>query len=285
MLLRRGIRCSSTQAKKLVSAYFEKPKPSSSPLGEDALFIAPNACGVADGVGGWKAENIDSGVYSRSLMKNCQSVLDRQPNITAGDLLQQAAKEVVEGTFGTCTACILTTDLAQNKAQVVNLGDSRFVYLRKSSLASIKGDGTVGGWQVVGQTRDQTWDFNAPFQIGKYPPGYAIDKVYTANDADVYDINSVQPHDLFVLATDGVFDNVFIKDMVQICNKVDKQAKNSSPEHFVSLLAEQIGQHSLACAKKEVGETPFSKYAKENGWMFLGGKMDDISVVVSLVVG
>lgn len=267
-------RCfSSARASKLVSAYFAKPKPNSSRLGEDALFISPNACGVADGVGGWGAENIDSGVYSRSLMKNCQDIVHRQPDIIAGALLQQAAGEVGEGIFGTCTACILTTDLAQSKAQVANLGDSRFVYLRKASP----------GWQVVGQTRDQTCGFNTPFQIGKYPPGSTAGKEFTANDADVYDIAPIQQHDLFVLATDGVFDNVFIKDMVQICNAVDKQA-NSCPEQFVSLLAEQIGQHSLACAKKEVGETPFSKYAKDNQVLFSGGKMDDISVVVSIVV-
>jgi protein phosphatase PTC7 len=53
----------------LVSGTYLRPKPSGSPLGEDALFTTPTAVGVADGVGGWRELKIDPGEYSRSLMQ------------------------------------------------------------------------------------------------------------------------------------------------------------------------------------------------------------------------
>lgn len=259
---------------KLVSAYYSQPKPNSK-LGEDALFISPHAVGVADGVGGWKQNNIDSGDYSRTLMKNCQDIVLRQPEVDARALFKQAVTQVGEGIFGTCTVCILTVNLHTCTAQVANLGDSRFVYLRRGD------DGKA--WGVVGQTKDQTCGFNTPFQIGKYPPGFGTTHEFTSEDADVYDMQHVQKNDLFVLATDGVFDNVFVKEVVAICDRVSSTQEREDKQEFVSQLAKQIGTYSLQCAKKTNGDTPFAQYAKVNNLKFTGGKMDDISVVVSLV--
>lgn len=190
-------------------------------------------------------------------------------------LFKQAVTQVGEGIFGTCTVCILTVNLHTCAAQVTNLGDSRFVYLRRD-------DSDGKAWDVVEQTKDQTCGFNMPFQIGKYPPGFDISREFTSEDADVYDMQHVKKNDLFVLATDGVFDNVFVKEMVAICDKVSSTQIEDKQE-FVSQLAKQIGTYSLQCAKKTNGNTPFAQYAKVNHRDFTGGKMDDISVVVSLV--
>ena len=39
------------------------------PLGEDAYFVSSDgrAIGVADGIGAWKQDNIDSGIYARNV--------------------------------------------------------------------------------------------------------------------------------------------------------------------------------------------------------------------------
>ena len=38
--------------------------------GEDAVFVTPWSVGCADGVGGWAARGIDSGLYARGLMRS-----------------------------------------------------------------------------------------------------------------------------------------------------------------------------------------------------------------------
>ncbi|KAF3652874.1 hypothetical protein T459_03125 [Capsicum annuum] len=56
----------------MVAGSFYIPKVNDEkPLGEDASFICvkEQTIGVADGVGGWAKKGIDSGVYSRELMK------------------------------------------------------------------------------------------------------------------------------------------------------------------------------------------------------------------------
>ena len=43
------------------------------PLGEDAYFVSEDgrAIGVADGIGAWKQDNIDSGIYAREVNGEC----------------------------------------------------------------------------------------------------------------------------------------------------------------------------------------------------------------------
>ncbi|KAH0682464.1 hypothetical protein KY290_021032 [Solanum tuberosum] len=53
---------------------FYIPKSNKVPLGEDAHFICieEEIIGVADGVGGWVKKGIDSGEYSRQLVRNAE---------------------------------------------------------------------------------------------------------------------------------------------------------------------------------------------------------------------
>ncbi|KAG5610007.1 hypothetical protein H5410_021288 [Solanum commersonii] len=56
---------------KMVTDSFYIPKSNKVPLGEDAYFICieEEIIGVADGVGGWAEEGIDSGEYSRQFVR------------------------------------------------------------------------------------------------------------------------------------------------------------------------------------------------------------------------
>jgi hypothetical protein len=42
-------------------------------LGEDAVFVAENAIGCADGVGQWAKHGVDAGVFARHFMEQCAS--------------------------------------------------------------------------------------------------------------------------------------------------------------------------------------------------------------------
>ena len=82
--------------------------------GDDAYFVAgEKAIGVADGVGQWREKGIDSGEFSRALMKASlmyatSSFSERK---SASSLLVSAAANVsAEKTLGSSTACVLTLD-------------------------------------------------------------------------------------------------------------------------------------------------------------------------------
>ncbi|KAJ1495761.1 hypothetical protein T484DRAFT_1761125 [Baffinella frigidus] len=58
--------------------------------GEDAFFVLTHdaghgsGCGVADGVGGWAEQGVDSGEYSRALMKEAHRHLEEQLSTSSG---------------------------------------------------------------------------------------------------------------------------------------------------------------------------------------------------------
>ncbi|XP_049388320.1 probable protein phosphatase 2C 55 [Solanum stenotomum] len=124
------------------------------PLGEDASFTCANkqAIGVADGVGGWAKKGIDSGVYSRELMKNAELAIQKQSSsssITTIDLMK-VLNEAFWNTKakGSSTACILS--LFDDTLHAINIGDSGFIVIRKGI--------------IVYKSKVQQSRFNCPFQ-------------------------------------------------------------------------------------------------------------------------
>jgi serine/threonine protein phosphatase PrpC len=74
----------------LATAWSSIPHPDKvSTGGEDALFAASHAVGIADGVGGWASQGIDAGQISRALMAAAEAIAARAPREhTALELLQ-----------------------------------------------------------------------------------------------------------------------------------------------------------------------------------------------------
>lgn len=80
--------------------------------GEDAYFSHPlGFLGVADGVYSWRAAGIDSGLYSKTLMKGAleradRAAIDKDP-VSSMDLFHAAVEEAVrQNAQGSSTACI-----------------------------------------------------------------------------------------------------------------------------------------------------------------------------------
>ena len=81
--------------------------------------------------------------------------------------------------------------------------------------------------------------------------------------------------DLFVLASDGLFDNLYQEDAMEII----KEHMNSSEEKIADALASEAQNKSMQ--KRYL--SPFSKEAQAQGYHMNGGKEDDITVVVGRV--
>jgi hypothetical protein len=154
-------------------AAFMIPKPTGSPLGEDAFAICDKrtAFAVADGVGGWAEEGVDAGLYSRALMSGCKSSLDFGATLAqALDAALAPAKRIK----GSSTAVL--ADIQGRTLSVLNVGDSGFIVLRQQARPSSKGKASLF---PVMRSYEQQYGFNFPFQLG-------TGSDLTAADAQMY---------------------------------------------------------------------------------------------------
>ena len=107
----------------------------------------------------------------------------------------------------------------------------------------------------------------------------------------------IQVGDIIVTATDGLWDNLFVKDIVALIeSSLKKQQELQSsrlqlPSKLESLLqnnnvAELIAKEASRVATDETTHTPtpFETEARKAGHYHSGGKLDDITVIFSVVV-
>lgn len=131
--------------------------------GEDAMFIQARDIGVFDGVGGWRDQGIDPGIYSRQLADGvsdyitmCRKV-DADADIDLAKALDVGAETcVLNKLTGSSTACIATLDEKIGSLRTINLGDSGLVMFRREG----------GNVKVSHKAEITTLGFNFPRQIG-----------------------------------------------------------------------------------------------------------------------
>jgi len=222
--------------------------------GEDAYFISEDmkVIGVADGVGGWGDIGVDPALYSRMLMASGKYSADCTPTYSRDPLQIMAdAYENSSEIQGSSTCCIVLLDGYVLKAS--NLGDSGFMVVR--------------GTDIAYRTKEQQHSFNFPYQLGTG----SADMPYHATCVTV----NIQPGDLVIVGSDGLFDNLYDDEIVEITSQA------TEPMTIAQLIARHA--HETACNKSII--SPFAKAARENGYpLATGGKLDDISVIVARVV-
>jgi len=153
---------------------------------------------------------------------------------------------------GSATCCIITIDGMQLCA--ANLGDSGFMVIR--------------GLDIVFRTKEQQHSFNFPYQIGTG----SADMPYHSQRLIV----DVQPGDLIICGTDGLWDNLYDEDIIKV-------VANASADP--ATIAQHIAHQAHVVANDKDIISPFSKSARSNGYpLATGGKLDDITVLVGRVV-
>ncbi len=250
--------------------------------GEDAYFIAntKTSAGVADGVGGWSEFGIDSGAFARELMNGCKNAAEEKNMKTASDILGYGFDSVTSP--GSSTACVISIT-ENNILQVANLGDSGFFLLRKEESRFDSGDRRSPPpieWAVAAATTEQLHSFNCPVQLGT-----------SSNDTvECADISAIELEvgDVTVCCTDGVLDNVWEDELAALCAESFKESDACEGDmEMMAESAETFCQNILNLAVTHSEDTerrsPFEANAKRWGFRYRGGKMDDITVVVSLV--
>lgn len=158
--------------------------------GEDAFFMHDKALGVFDGVGGWSNVGVDAGLYSKELARLTAEHVENGGPSTIVHALKCAT--ILNRAIGSSTACVV--GLNGDRMIGVNLGDSGLIVIR--------------GEVVVFKSEEQQHYFNCPYQVGTD----SLDTVDVGAPVDFV----LKDGDCVVMGTDGLWDNVFQKDVVDI---------------------------------------------------------------------
>jgi len=232
--------------------------------GEDAFFVAGASrsaavLGIADGVGQWSSFGVDPAVFSWELMNNCQAFAEKGETkplyILAHGFDQLATQGKVRA--GSSTACVASFDCSSGRLKVANLGDSGAIILNR--------DG-----KCVLETAPQQHGFNNPYQFMVAPEGFGD----MTCDADQYSVVA-QEGDILILATDGLFDNLWLDEVKSVVKALHDEEPGSIAEALV-ITARKRSHASQS--------SPFSHTCLENQIPHEGGKTDDITVVASRIV-
>ncbi|XP_042395064.1 probable protein phosphatase 2C BIPP2C1 [Zingiber officinale] len=220
--------------------------------GEDAYFVSSNSWfGVADGVGQWSLEGINAGLYARELMESCQRFVSKYEGCNPNEILVKSAAEA--SSPGSSTVLVGYFD--GQDLHVANIGDSGFIVIRNDT--------------VFRKSTPMVYGFNFPLQIerGEDPTRYI----------ETYKIG-LDEGDVIVTATDGLFDNLYEQEIAAIVFKsLQASLKPREVAEYLAKRAQEVGRSATA-------RSPFADAALASGYpMFTGGKLDDVTVIVSIV--
>lgn len=236
--------------------------------GEDAYTASKTLLAVADGVGGWASKGVDPGLFAKQLCRDIQSLYDKNSKETLKNILVEAVK--MNRNTGSSTACLASIDENSGLMKTTNLGDSGYVIWR------VVMNKDAVELQKVFRSKEQQYRFNFPYQCGTN-----CDLPYKAYDTEHQMLSHT---DLVVMGTDGLLDNVYDDDMKPCLTKqiAEKDAKIWLKDPTAA--AECIGQQAYVNGKNRNYDSPFAKGAREHGKRYMGGKEDDITVIVAQVV-
>lgn len=259
---------------------------------EDAHFLDAGMLGVADGVGGWRALGVDSGLFAGELMRECQNqTLDGwsvalRDSTAVESCLKPVAEEALCRTQAYGSATLLLGALYSDMLELLNLGDSRAILIRFHDQMP----------EIVLATTPMQHSFNTPFQVCKPLTSASKAALLQASspenfkqltrtlccrklindhvkEADVYKTR-VKPGDLLVLGSDGLWDNLFEQEILTYV------AEGYTAEEIARRLAKAAYMKSIGR-----GKTPFEVEATlaYGSCAWRGGKEDDITVIAAWI--
>jgi protein phosphatase PTC7 len=214
---------------------------------------------------------------------------------------------ISEGTQGSSTICVATLDKKLNQLSYSNIGDCGLMVLRHidSEIAGTLRDRQLPRHErktdlkIAYISQQQLRSFNLPYQLGfsKFTDEAELTSAFeTPTDADTASI-PVMPGDVIILATDGLYDNLDLTEIVEQVHKWELEyfpSKSTTGEDLrlpskkgnqaVQALSERLVKLARELSLMKDRDSPFAILAKENDIMWGGGMPDDTTVIVGRVV-
>jgi protein phosphatase PTC7 len=239
--------------------------------GEDTYFISENGnqFGVFDGVGGWAELGVNARDFSYRLMSNCKKVADAGVLTNPLEILKEGFnltnKQHIQGS---CTACVgvIRKENSNLFLDAINLGDSGLMVLSQK-VPEARHSIEAPTFEVKLKSAEQVHRFNFPFQLGSEGNSDKPER------GDKYS-TELNYGDVVIFGSDGLWDNVYEKDVVQLLN-----AKGASS---ATEIAETLAQETFKFSLSKTRTSPFMKEAKKFKMPYAApsGKTDDITVLV-----
>jgi len=266
--------------------------------------MSATAVGVADGVSTWSEMGVDPSIYPRDLMEQTVEYFATTDTLSSNDHVAYEAMHYGwsnADSEGASTAVVAALRVKQDDADgdagslmldVAVLGDSAVMVVGGTSLRS--DDGPASYFRTPAQLHGP----NCPYQLHSL-------EVFADSDtpamADLYEL-SVSRGDAVILASDGLFDNVFEHEIVDVLRSAYRQS-DGTPATVARLAATALVEEAARRREDESASTPWSEARAEEieenaadlpGWMSTivkttvttrvgGGKMDDITAAVCIV--
>ncbi|KAL8429592.1 hypothetical protein Efla_007449 [Eimeria flavescens] len=293
----------------LQCGFFLLPHPDKTQTGgADAYFICCRgegrgvAVGVADGVGEWDSFDLDPRLFAEELMQGCCAAAAAAEALEGETIEQRTLGVLRKGyahtrSFGSATALVVNHE-GGDRIGIANLGDSAVIVLRRQLWYQMT---------CVFRSREQQHQFNCPFQLSRLPRPSEYERLRasgkeallrllqnaavipedTPESASLCSV-SVMEGDLIILGTDGVFDNLFDFEICGIANLTlspfeARLLDNEAAATSATAVATAIGEAAAHRSRSLTAKTPFMRHARQEGSLFSGGKMDDITVLACWV--
>jgi len=263
--------------------------------GEDAASTIDTMLVVADGVGGWANKGVNPGLYSRKLTETITSSFSEltpseQDSVDLKNLVHKSNHIAADAHLGSSTCTVVRLKDATT-LETLNVGDSGYSIHRRVQTEDTT-DLEVVYASIPGQK-----GFNFPYQLG----GQYGDQVDEPDVTDGPNLHTLQDNDVVVVVSDGIIDNIDPQEYHDCISRYqwsDSLEDLPSKEAFdamykgyfdeaelvsYSAVADCISRKAYFLGKDENYFSPFARSAANYGKRYLGGKHDDITVVVAQV--
>jgi len=237
--------------------------------GDDTYLISDNGKVIAvfDGIGGNYEFGINPRDYSYSLMTGCRIAVNDKHLTDPLQILEEGFQfaSKVDGSSAAIVGYLEETKDDEMYFNVLNVGDSQFMVLRRNENKS----GFISELKSEAQydTKAVTLsDLPCPMQLTGNEVRSEKPEVGIKYRAQIFD------GDIIIMASDGLFDNLFDNEIIDIVNESYKEP--------VQEIAKKL---SVAAYVNSINKTKISPFSQTFGKLIdyhVGGKDDDITTVV-----
>lgn len=233
------------------------PKKDKKDYGDDAFLYSETVLAVADGVGGCRKFEINPAFYSAQLMENIKNMYPQNPQKYNSHPKKLMKKSISANSYkGSSTLIVATIDQKNDSMRIANLGDSALLHLRPDTE----------GYKVIFRSKTVSLDYNTPAQACHE---------YWNPDLVSKGESKIAGGDLVIVGSDGMFDNLFECHIVDFINR--NQGKK------IQKVVKNLAKLALKFSEQQDISTPFEVNTVAYGKHWVGGKRDDITVMIAVI--
>eukprot|EP00931_Biecheleriopsis_adriatica_P045518 TRINITY_DN26071_c0_g1_i1.p1 TRINITY_DN26071_c0_g1~~TRINITY_DN26071_c0_g1_i1.p1 ORF type:complete len:761 (+),score=153.27 TRINITY_DN26071_c0_g1_i1:74-2356(+) len=267
---------------RFASAFHSRQHPAKSHTGipnADAVLEGIDYLGVADGVSGVHGLGLRPDALPWELLRSCGKKLfaaaakdEPKANADLGAWLVDLIQESYDATEELGATTLLLAALKGSNLVTACLGDSAILVLRPTSINPLR-------LQSIFKTEPGRYDARRPVQVQRLQ-GLDVAGAHEVIKGAVIGMNVVQPGDMLVLGSDGLFDNLSDDDITQVIEKCCCEATGSSEE----LQQAATNLVDLAIARVRTGRNDSNQQPwQQNSGTVPANNADDTTALVAMI--